>query len=201
MADPVNFRGSNSVLKGPSGRDDVRDLPTFRNGVCCVSAWELTEEEMASVMETRTVFVSVLSGQTQPPVYVGDRHSVNQLAMAYGSGFTQVDEEEKMEEQPVKAVPDVPFNGLTPAQAERLAMLAEECSEVAQAVTKILRHGYDSHHPNGGPNNRDHLASEVMDVHAVLFGMIDAGDLGVVPANMAPFRWRDKLEYTHHQGE
>ena len=39
------------------------------------------------------------------------------------------------------------FNGLTPAEAERLAMLAEECGEVIQMVGKILRHGYDSYHP------------------------------------------------------
>ena len=34
------------------------------------------------------------------------------------------------------------FNKLTPAQAERLAILIEECGEVIQAATKILRHGY-----------------------------------------------------------
>lgn len=33
------------------------------------------------------------------------------------------------------------FNNLTPGEAERLAMLAEECGEVIQAVGKILRHG------------------------------------------------------------
>ena len=34
------------------------------------------------------------------------------------------------------------FNQLTPAETERLAILAEECGEVIQAVGKILRHGY-----------------------------------------------------------
>src|SRR5579872_899269 len=36
---------------------------------------------------------------------------------------------------------------LTPAQIERLALLAEECGEVMQAVSKILRHGYESRNP------------------------------------------------------
>ncbi len=40
------------------------------------------------------------------------------------------------------------FNRLTPAEAERLAMLAEEAAEVIQIVGKILRHGYASYHPD-----------------------------------------------------
>ena len=39
-----------------------------------------------------------------------------------------------------------PFNQLDCAAAERLAVLAEEAGEVVQAVTKILRHGYDRVH-------------------------------------------------------
>ena len=34
------------------------------------------------------------------------------------------------------------FNGLTPAEAKRLALLAEECGEVLQAIGKVLRHGF-----------------------------------------------------------
>lgn len=44
------------------------------------------------------------------------------------------------------------FNGLSPAEAERLAILAEECSEVVQKVCKTLRNGYESTHPDGGPH-------------------------------------------------
>jgi len=39
------------------------------------------------------------------------------------------------------------YNQLTPAQAEALAILAEECGETIQIIGKILRHGKDSHHP------------------------------------------------------
>lgn len=38
-------------------------------------------------------------------------------------------------------------NNLTPAELERLALLAEECSEVVQIVNKIIRHGYESFNP------------------------------------------------------
>lgn len=39
------------------------------------------------------------------------------------------------------------FNGLTEAEAERLAILIEECGEVIQAATKVLRHGYEDYSP------------------------------------------------------
>lgn len=63
-----------------------------------------------------------------------------------------------------------PFNGLEPAEAEALALLAEECGEVIQVVGKILRHGLNSTHPNdpGGPDNRDLLAKELGDVRAAV---------------------------------
>lgn len=60
------------------------------------------------------------------------------------------------------------FNQLTPAEAERLALLAEECGEVIQVVGKILRHGYESRHPNGGPTNRKLLEREIGDVFAAV---------------------------------
>ncbi len=60
------------------------------------------------------------------------------------------------------------FNQLTNGEAERLALLLEELGEAQQAIGKILRHGYDSCHPDGGPNNRERLEMELGDVeHAI----------------------------------
>ena len=39
------------------------------------------------------------------------------------------------------------FNKLSPAETERLALLAEEMGEAIQIIGKILRHGYESHNP------------------------------------------------------
>lgn len=92
---------------------------------------------------------------------------------------------------------------LTPAQAERLEMLAEEAAEIVQACTKILRHGYENHHPEDpGENNRERLEEEIMDVHAVLGMMRYAGDIETpdVAAHTAG-RIQRKLCYTHHQKE
>lgn len=98
------------------------------------------------------------------------------------------------------------FNRLTPAQAERLAILAEEAGEVVQAVGKILRHGYGSHHPdNAAVDNRDHLEHELGDLTAVIHDMVERGDLSLKPIER---QREDKLRrlkvgvlYLHHQRE
>ena len=69
---------------------------------------------------------------------------------------------------------------LTKAQAERLICLAEELSEAVQAVTKILRHGYDSYDPRqgyGSPTNRTHLEKELGDVRYWMIRICDEGDI------------------------
>lgn len=89
------------------------------------------------------------------------------------------------------------YNGLSPAEAERLAMLAEEAGEVVQAVTKILRHGYEATHPDGGPTNRETLKRELADLAAVQRMMRPdrcaptMGDIGAAAQR--------KLRYSHHQ--
>jgi NTP pyrophosphatase (non-canonical NTP hydrolase) len=72
-----------------------------------------------------------------------------------------------------------PFNQLTPAEAERLALLAEEMGEALQAIGKVLRHGYESYHPAHpeGPSNRQALTREVGDVYAAVCLMCKQGDL------------------------
>ncbi len=94
------------------------------------------------------------------------------------------------------------FNNLTPAQAERLAMLAEECAEVIQVIGKILRHGYDSYHPDQPYiTNRELLQQELTDLAAVE-NQIHARDRVFLPSSMAlDSAWGRKLRYAHHQEE
>lgn len=93
-----------------------------------------------------------------------------------------------------------PFNQLTPAQAERLALLAEECAEVIQAITKIQRHGYGSRHPQTGVLNSDALVAEIGDLFAAVDIMRAGGDVDGVEINDAK---RAKLSrvwaYLHEQ--
>lgn len=92
------------------------------------------------------------------------------------------------------------FNGLTPAEAERLALLAEELGECTQAIGKILRHGYESRHPDGGPTNRESLEKEVADVMVAAKRMINNKDLSINNVNAHEIIKRCSVErYLHHQ--
>jgi len=76
--------------------------------------------------------------------------------------------------QPVQGIA---IPGLSLAEYERLALLAEECGEVIQVIGKILRHGYDSHHPDGTKTNRNLLATELGHVRHAMLRVCDAGDI------------------------
>jgi hypothetical protein len=95
------------------------------------------------------------------------------------------------------------FNNLTDAEDERLTLLAEECAEVIQAVCKIQRHGYESHHPDGGPDNRDALSKEVGDVMAAIRLMVTADDFCCthsVLEKLADDKLGRVFQYLHHNG-
>lgn len=91
------------------------------------------------------------------------------------------------------------FNKLSPAEAEALALVAEECAEVVQIIGKILRHGLYSRHPNGGPSNRQRLESEVGDLHAALHiaecaGLMDTANIHVARDG----KLQTVTRYLHH---
>ena len=69
------------------------------------------------------------------------------------------------------------FNQLTEAEQERLVRYMEECAEVIQIGAKILRHGFESTHPDGGPTNRELLEMESGHVMSSLRSMIGFCDL------------------------
>lgn len=101
-------------------------------------------------------------------------------------------------------------NQLTPAQAERLAILAEECAEVTQMVGKILRHGYDSYNPTVDEMkqkpNRALLQKELGDLLWIIVKMDEAVDINFpIPRTSATLEmWIRRKEqsaapYLHHQ--
>ena len=98
------------------------------------------------------------------------------------------------------------YNGLTPNEAERLAILAEEMGEALQIVGKILRHGYDSFHPNnpGVVTNRMLLEHELTDVEAAITMIArDIPTLLREPQHDLAINnaMRKKLRWAHHQAE
>lgn len=93
------------------------------------------------------------------------------------------------------------FNQLTPAEAELLAKLAEECGEVVRIVGKILCHGYESHNPDRPEDgtNRKQLEAEAAHVEVVIAMLAVSGALS--DAGLAAAR-EDKLKrigkYLHY---
>jgi len=93
------------------------------------------------------------------------------------------------------------FNRLTPPELERLAILAEELGEVSWMIGKILRFGYASTHPDGGPDNRTLLEQELGDVMCAVRLMTNAGD--VRSPNIQAFSELKEVKlgrYLKHQG-
>lgn len=100
----------------------------------------------------------------------------------------------------MKKTTEVFSNQLTPAEAERLAILAEECGEVVQAVGKILRHGFESRHPDGGPTNREMLMRECGDVYFAIAKLTENKDIdGHRVTVCADYKAHSVKPYLHHQ--
>lgn len=96
------------------------------------------------------------------------------------------------------------YNGLTPAQAERLALLAEECAEVIKAICKIQRHGYLSYNPDAKEqvSNRVELERECGDMCAALGMLIEARDLDEeYIARHSALKLEKVKRWLHHQEE
>lgn len=96
------------------------------------------------------------------------------------------------------------FNKLSPAEAERLALLLEELGETSQAIGKILRHGYESRHPfveyGHGPTNRERLEKEIADVYVAIRMMFDSGDIRQLACAVHEERKTESVKkYLHHQ--
>lgn len=72
MAYPIEFPEQTAILRKPDSMTDeqCRSLPIQRINGECRSVWKLTPEEMVSVNLTHCVVVGVVSGVTQPPIWI-----------------------------------------------------------------------------------------------------------------------------------
>ena len=95
-----------------------------------------------------------------------------------------------------------PFNKLSPAQAERLAILSEELGEVAQIIGKILRHGYNSYNPfsENPETNRQLLEEELGHILNAMNMLVAADDINSKAiANSRDAKSQTVHKWTHHQ--
>jgi len=92
------------------------------------------------------------------------------------------------------------FNGLSPAEVERLAFLSEEMGEAQQAIGKILRHGFNSTNPckPDSISNRGDLWRETGHVLAAIDMMETAGDLEDLEFHKEQ-KLRSVKQWMHHQ--
>ena len=88
MAQPVDFTGTNVIMKAPRGSEEiVQDVRAFRNEQCCITCWNLTADEIEEVNRTGRIFLSVHYGGGMPPVFVGGEDSVREISADYGGTF------------------------------------------------------------------------------------------------------------------
>jgi len=97
----------------------------------------------------------------------------------------------------------IPFNRLTPAEAERLAFVMEEMAEAQQIIGKILRHGYQSYHPDDPEktSNRALLAKELGHVYCGIQLLVESHDISGFILELCRSKKHKKVKrWMHHQG-
>jgi NTP pyrophosphatase (non-canonical NTP hydrolase) len=74
----------------------------------------------------------------------------------------------------------------TNAEAERLYLLIEECAEVQQAASKVLRHGWNAYNPLAafGPSNQQALEKEIGQLKNAIDLLQNSGDVKEKVINM-----------------
>lgn len=97
---------------------------------------------------------------------------------------------------------ELDFPYLSPAELERLAVLAEECGEVVQAVNKIIRHGYNNHHPARTETNREELMTELGHILFAIGLLAKGKDVQMHKIECSQRRKSASAKkYLHHQKE
>jgi hypothetical protein len=76
--DPIKFEQANKNLAKPQGMTDEEcgSLPVFTDGMQCISLWQMTWRERLSALFFGKIWLSVYSGQTQPPVWLTAKNEI-----------------------------------------------------------------------------------------------------------------------------
>lgn len=107
--------------------------------------------------------------------------------------------EEPWANKPLTTVADIEGQGLSQAQAERVALLMEELGELQQVLGKVLRHGWDSYNPVTGETNRQLFTLERNDVRAAIKLIEERDGFATTTDYQVLETLRRKSKYMHHQ--
>lgn len=69
---PIKFKQANKNLQKPNNMTDeeCKSLWVYTDGQVCISCWKMTLRQRVSALIFGKVWLGVLSGFTQPPVWV-----------------------------------------------------------------------------------------------------------------------------------
>lgn len=69
---PIKFKEANKNLLKPQNMTDEEcsSLWVYTDGKACISCWKMSFKQRLSALFFGRVWLSVLSGQTQPPVWL-----------------------------------------------------------------------------------------------------------------------------------
>jgi hypothetical protein len=91
---PIDFPQSTKVLQRPSvmAESECQSLPVWNDGKQCVSCWKPTLIERLKILFYGKVWLGVLSGNTQPPVFISGENvfvkaSIKALILAFWYKF------------------------------------------------------------------------------------------------------------------
>ncbi len=88
---PINFPQSTKVLQRPSEMTDNEclPLPVWNDGKQCISCWKPTFVERFRILLTGKVWLGVLTGETQPPVFVSGERVFEKASKGKFKAFLQ----------------------------------------------------------------------------------------------------------------
>lgn len=69
---PIDFPEKTKTLSKPPDMTDeqCQPLPVFNDGTVCISCWQPSWRERLAIAFGRPVWLSIISGHTQPPALV-----------------------------------------------------------------------------------------------------------------------------------
>lgn len=68
---PIDHKFASTTLNAPAGEEErILPLRVYSDGQQCISCWKMTWRERLSALFFGRVWLAVLGGQTQPPVWL-----------------------------------------------------------------------------------------------------------------------------------